>query len=232
MVAKGLFEEFYNSVRKFTDIKSGDKVLDVGCGTGVYSLDIAKQGGVVTGIDLSPEAIDFANEWAAKEKLSFKGIVGDAEKLPSKEGTFDLVFFGAVLHHFPNCTQAIIEAKRVLKKRGRLVLVEPNGYNPALRISRFFARLLPVRYASEIHATKNETIHTPGKYLKILRSLNFRIIKTKFLKEKPAHKKTITRNLFLFTARLLKRVFMKLISYGPRQIGNEYFILLAIKEDD
>lgn len=231
MMAKELHGRFYNSVRKFTKIKNGEKILDVGCGTGVYGIDMAKHGGEVTGIDISSEAIDFANKWARREKVSFKGIIGDAEELPFRNNTFNLVFFGAILHHFPDLNEVFKEAKRVLADNGRLVLVEPNGWNPALRISRFLARFLADKYAAEIHATKNETIHTPLAYRLKLAKLGLREFKYDFLFTKPSHKKTITVNLFLKLAIALKIVFMKVLIFFPKQIGCEYFVLSAVKYD-
>lgn len=230
MIEKEARGSFYDSVRSYCGLKKGQKVLDVGCGTGVFGIDMAKQGGEITGLDISPEAVQFANNWAKKEKLSFKGVVGDAESLPFKDSIFDLVFFGAVLHHFPNPKKAICEAERVLKKGGRLVLVEPNGNNPVLRLSRFLARFLANKYAEEILATKNETIHTCSDYIKFLKNAGFGNFQIKYLEKLPAHKKIFTKNLFLKVAVKLKIYALWIIAWTLPSIGFGYILVLSIKE--
>ena len=222
---------FYDLVAGFTGIKKGEKILDVGCGSGVYSIWMAKLGGKVVGIDVSKQAIDFANRWANEEKIDFKGIVGDAENLPFKKNTYDLLFYGAILHHFPDFSKAIFEGSRVLKRNGKLVLVEPNGYNPILRLSRIFARFLPDNLNDEIHATRNETLHSPRAYEDRLQKSGFKIIKKSFAKKKPIHKKTITKNWLLRLANRAKRIGIYVLSFGPKFLGSEYFILLAEKND-
>lgn len=232
MLEKEAKGSFYDSVRSFCNIGERQKVLDIGCGTGVFGIDMAKQGGDVTGVDISREAIQFANHWAKKDRLFFKGIVGDAENLPFKDGSFDLVFFGAVLHHFPNPKKAICEAEKVLKKGGRLVLVEPNGNNPILRLSRFLARFLAYKYAEEILATKNETIHTCSEYTKFLKNAGFENFQIKYLKKLPAHKKIFTKNPFLVVAIKLKVLALWIIARTFPVIGFGYVMISSIKKVD
>lgn len=229
MLEKEAKGTFYDSVRSYCCLKKGQKVLDVGCGTGVFGIDMAKQGGEIIGLDISPEAIRFANHWAKKKDLTFKGLVGDAENLPFKDNSFDLVFFGAVLHHFPNPEKAICEAERVLKNGGRLVLVEPNGNNPILQLSRFLARFLANKYAEEILATKNETIHSCPKYIKFLKKKGFGYFQIMYLKKLPAHKKIFTKNIFLRIAIKLKIFALWLIAWTLPAIGFGYILVLALK---
>lgn len=69
------------------------KILDVGCGSGIYSIEIAKRGGSPTGVDVSPEMIDLAKENAVRagcaERCRF--IVRDLKELDPAEGTYDAV---------------------------------------------------------------------------------------------------------------------------------------------
>lgn len=230
MIKKRAEGPFYDLVRSFCKIQKGQKILEVGCGTGVYGIDMARCGGDVVGLDISPEAIDFANSWAKKEKLSFKGVIGDAENLPFKESTFDLVFFGALLHHFPKPEKALLEAKRVLNKTGKVVLVEPNGNNPVLRLSRFLAEFLPIKYANDIHATKNETIHTRSKYVKILKNEGFVNNQITYFKRKPDHKTTVTNNLVLKIAIKLKIFALAVMALTFPPIGYEYILISSTKQ--
>lgn len=216
---------YYQQIWQLAKIKPGEKVLDVGCGGGVYGIAMAKQGAKVIGLDLAKEAIEFATRWARQEKVSFKGIVGDAEKLPFKNQSFDLVFFGALLHHLPDCSVALAEAKRVLKKNGRLVLAEPNGFNPVLRTSRFLGRFLPEKYAIKVAATKNETIHSPLTYTRLLNKLGFSKHQKVFFRTNPSHKIIPIQSPFLKIAFITRKTILITFSYLVPIFGCEYFLL-------
>jgi methionine biosynthesis protein MetW len=98
------------------------KVLDVGCGDGSVSEFLEKNGFDVTSLDISQNAI----EKAKYERGLKKCIVGNAEQLPFSNETFDIVFLGDVIEHLFNPQKAIMEANRVLKKEGRIIVSFPN----------------------------------------------------------------------------------------------------------
>lgn len=106
------------------------KILDVGCGTAIHSTRLAKRGHNVIGIDLSPEAVKQAKFVTEKKKLKVKYIVGDIEKLPFADNTFDVCFCGTVLHHFPNLEKVAKELYRVTKPGGYVLAYDPNGLHP------------------------------------------------------------------------------------------------------
>ena len=110
------------------NIKAGNVVLDIGCGTGFLTLGVAKavgKKGKVVGIDISEEMMK-----KAKENLSKAGVpniklrVGDAENIPLDDGSVDVVVGNMVLHHCPNPKSAVKEIARVLKPNGRIVLAD------------------------------------------------------------------------------------------------------------
>jgi SAM-dependent methyltransferase len=105
----------------FAEVKSGEKVLDVGTGTGVVAITAARAGAVVTGIDITPALLDAARENARLAKLATtQWFEGDAEHLPFPDGQFDVVVsqFG---HMFaPRPDVAVAEMRRVLKPSGRI----------------------------------------------------------------------------------------------------------------
>lgn len=113
-----------------------DRVLDVGCGTGVVALTAARLGARVTGSDLTPKLIERARENSKIMSLDITWDVGDAEALPYKDGEFDAVVsqFG---HMFaPRPEIAVRELLRVLKPGGTIAF---STWPPELLVGRMFA---------------------------------------------------------------------------------------------
>jgi ubiquinone/menaquinone biosynthesis C-methylase UbiE len=111
-------------------IKHGDAVLDVGCGTGNYTIELAKLGADVIGIDSSEEMLDRARVKAQKAdgKASFQ--VADAMNLPFPDSSFDAVLSNGLLCFLKEPEKALLEMHRVLKPGGRLVVGVLNMWSP------------------------------------------------------------------------------------------------------
>jgi SAM-dependent methyltransferase len=109
----------------------GLTVLDAGCGEGYLSRKLAKEGAIVTGIDSSAELIKAAltHELASKLPVSFD--VGTVDFLPYDTQSFDLVLCNHLMNDLENPTQALSEFARVLRSRGRVVILmlHPCFYN-------------------------------------------------------------------------------------------------------
>ena len=104
----------------------GLKVLDAGCGSGAFSGCLADMGFSVTGLDISDEMIRLAR--ATTKNASF--FVGDIFRAPLSESSFDIVFCGGVLHHFPGrLRECALEFRRVLKPGGRVYFFEPYAFS-------------------------------------------------------------------------------------------------------
>jgi len=112
-----LIREFVLPLRKGSP--SALKILDVGCGTGETTKFLSRFG-EVTGVDTATQAVEFCKK---RGLLDIKR--GDAEHLPFKEGSFDLVTMLDLLEHIGNDSQALKEAYRVLKSGGTLLLTVP-----------------------------------------------------------------------------------------------------------
>ena len=96
------------------------RVLDVGCGTGLMSAKLAASGRRVCGVDISAGMVARARQ-SAGPAVEF--IQGDAERLPPDIGAFDAVVNLISFHHYPNPSRAVAEFRRVLRPGGRLILV-------------------------------------------------------------------------------------------------------------
>jgi SAM-dependent methyltransferase len=111
-------------------ISSGTKVLDVACGTGNFCISAARRGAIATGIDIAPNLLEQARTRAEGEGLKIQFDEGDAEQLPYKNASFDLVvsIFGAVFA--PRPERAAAELIRVCRSDGQIAMANwtPEGF--------------------------------------------------------------------------------------------------------
>jgi SAM-dependent methyltransferase len=115
-------------------------VLDYGCGAGENSVLIASHGGSPIGVDISPELIGLAeSRMNACGMPEYEFKVGSAHELPIEDGSVDIVFGMAILHHL-DLDLASREVFRVLKKGGRAIFLEPVRNS---RLIRFVRGLIP-----------------------------------------------------------------------------------------
>lgn len=97
---------------------SRGKLLEVGCGIGVDSIQLAKVGFDVTAVDLTENALVVARENAKRSGVTIDFRLGNAEGLDFPDATFDAVYSFGVLHHTPDIEAAVSEVHRVLKPGG------------------------------------------------------------------------------------------------------------------
>lgn len=115
------------------NIKSGLKLLDLGCGSGRFSINSAKLGFDVTGVDITPEAINTCKKRAEKEKLiNTTFLVGDMSELSFPDNAFDFVFCPRfsinALSTFDRRRKAINEMIRVVKPKGKIFIESFNKF--------------------------------------------------------------------------------------------------------
>ncbi|MFL5915327.1 MAG: class I SAM-dependent methyltransferase [Gaiellaceae bacterium] len=115
------FAAIHDRVVAALSIQSGDRVLDVACGTGGVALRAARAGADAVGIDISADQLEKARR-AAAEGLAIRFDEGDAQRLPYADAEFDAVAsaFGAVFA--PDHHRVAAELARVCRRGGRLAL--------------------------------------------------------------------------------------------------------------
>ena len=106
----------------------GELILDAGCGTGIFTLDILSHGSQVVGLDISLPML-----MRAREKLGgypFQMVLGDLLKLPFQENIFDKVLSVTALEFIEDVKGVVKELFRVTKKRGCVVVATLNSLSP------------------------------------------------------------------------------------------------------
>lgn len=111
----------------------GKKVLDMGCGDGSYSIELARLGATsVLGVEPAAQAVDIARDKVDQQGLGerVQFMVGDVYSTEPTE-LFDCVVLRGVLHHLPDPAAAVT---RAAKWSNTVLILEPNGLNPVLKI--------------------------------------------------------------------------------------------------
>jgi ubiquinone/menaquinone biosynthesis C-methylase UbiE len=118
-------------LRQILEPELGERVLEIGPGTGYYTLDLAEwvgPDGAVEIFDIQQEMLDHTMERARERGISnVHPMLGDARSLPYEDDSFDAAALTAVLGEIPDPNAALSEINRVLKPGGRLIVGELFG---------------------------------------------------------------------------------------------------------
>ena len=109
------------------------KVLEVGCGTGLFTKEIMETDNEIIAIDISPELLDIARKKFQKNNLTF--LLSNAYKTKFSKNSFDFIIGSSVLHHL-DVDSALKEFYRLLKPGGKIMFTEPNMLNPQIAIQK------------------------------------------------------------------------------------------------
>jgi len=138
-------------------IEEGASVLDIGCGAGLFTNDLAIQKAChITGIDQSLGALQAAEEFDKTKKVVYKQA--NAEALPFEHGSFDIVCAMDLLEHVENPAKVIAEASRVLKPGGKFFF---HTFNRNL-----LSNLIIIKAVEKFIANTPKNLHLHSMFIK------------------------------------------------------------------
>lgn len=108
--------------------RQGECILDVGCGTGVFSMDVLSCGAQIVGLDISHPMLVRAADKTVDHQ--FAGVAGDMVSLPFPDESFDKVFSMTAIEFVADAKQAVTELNRVVRRGGTVVLTSLNSLSP------------------------------------------------------------------------------------------------------
>ena len=108
------------SAMQWFNPQPGEHILDIGCGDGTFDYRVARRRALVVGFDIDRQKLRTAARHHARRGLVF--LEANAEAMPVKSGSFDVVVSLCVFEHLLNDDQVLAEAHRILRSGGRLLL--------------------------------------------------------------------------------------------------------------
>ena len=154
------------------DEAHGPFVLDVGCSEGILEVLLARRGIAVTGVDIDPDALDFARQLLAKESDEVRGRVklvqGDFIRTRPVTGLFDTVVMGELLDYLDDPAAMLDRGLEHLRQGGRVVITTPFGVHPHEDLRRTFCLtdlvgLLKPRLGLELLSVEDNHIRFVGR---------------------------------------------------------------------
>lgn len=162
------FDAVVRPAIEFLNGREGEFVLDLGCGEGKETLELALSSLRVVGIDLSYLQLLRARELMhGRDRNTRVHLVqASAEALPFAADSFRLIYGKAILHHL-DLDIASVEIGRILKHRGRGTFAEPLAHHPLFRLSRLFFRSLRTKHEHPLSLRELERFGLAYHYPKI-----------------------------------------------------------------
>ena len=175
------------AVRQIADENRALKVLDVACGTGDFTIEIARKvapGSEVTGVDISEGMLAVGKEKVRKAGVSAELYVADCEALPYPDDAFDRISVGFGVRNFEHLEIGLREMFRVLSPDGKLVILELSvPSNPVIRwcYKLYFLKILPAigglvsgdRGAYEYLPASVLRFPAPDKFIEMMNTAGF-----------------------------------------------------------
>jgi ubiquinone/menaquinone biosynthesis C-methylase UbiE len=150
-----------------SNLPPGSRVVDLGCGSGIFTDVLQRRGYRCTGIDISPKLIRIAQTKFPKAEF----FEGDVEYLPFQENSFDGILLSGLVHHFPDPSRCAAEVFRILRPGGTFFAFDPNRMNPFM----YFYRDRTSPFYSSVGVTENERPVLAAEVAATFRSVGFRV---------------------------------------------------------
>ena len=219
-VYASLKEQEYRDLFNNILIPSQDEeqlILDLGCGVGLSSIILSEYSYEVVGLDIVFESLKKAkNILKPGEDLPFL-IVGDVERTPFLDHTFNAIFIGGVLHHFPNYITALRECYRILKPKGKLIALEPNWLDFYSTLKFTIGRLKGYQSINEFSLSPFKFKKNAEKYFHDVQLIYPGINHTKYIIND-----TLKKKLSAFFRNSFYTLF-------PEICSNQFFVAIGIK---
>jgi ubiquinone/menaquinone biosynthesis C-methylase UbiE len=133
---------------RLSGLPKGARVVDLGCGSGVFTHLLAQSGYDCVGLDISGKLLAVGR--GKYPHVPF--VQGDIEKLPFEAESFDGAMLSGVVHHLPDASACASEVFRILRPSGRFIAFDPNRMNPFMWLYRDHAS----PFYSAVGVTPNE----------------------------------------------------------------------------
>ena len=164
---------------QIANIRAGNSILDVGCGTGASSVYLAKHYKVeATGITNSPVQVNLANEAAARERVNANFLLMDAEAMKFNK-CFDVIWSVESISHYQDTAKFFASAASFLKPHGTIALIDWFK-KPNLSSGEYKQKIVPIEKGMLV------ALGTMSEYEAWMRSCNLKIIKSENLNKHSA----------------------------------------------
>jgi 2-polyprenyl-3-methyl-5-hydroxy-6-metoxy-1,4-benzoquinol methylase len=181
-------------VQLFKRIIKKGKVLDIGCGYGYFLAACRQNGYEVQGLDISSWAAEYT-----RKKLNIPVVVGTLCALEAKPHSFDVITMWHFLEHTRNPRQVLLEAKKMLKEDGLLVVEVPNykGTDAQRSWNNWVGWQLPYHFCH----------FTPENLIELLSQVGFEVIKTKDYHSETVKMSLQTIPVVRYFARIIAKMY-------------------------
>ncbi|MBS0288376.1 MAG: methyltransferase domain-containing protein [Proteobacteria bacterium] len=160
-------QKIIDTVLRCLALTSGGQIVDLGCGSGIFTQFLQKKGYACIGVDLSHKLLRIGKN----QMNTVQFIQADVEALPFADNSVDAIMLSCLLHHLPNPFFCAKEVFRVLKPQGKFVAFDPNRLNPFMYLYR--DRSSP--FYSSKGVTPNERPVLPNELRNIFASVGFQV---------------------------------------------------------
>jgi 2-polyprenyl-3-methyl-5-hydroxy-6-metoxy-1,4-benzoquinol methylase len=163
-----------------SEVRPGDRALDLGCGDGTFTAELAAAGADVLGVDIAEAAIARAHTHHPDQQFRVVPIEGP---LPLDDNSFDLVWCSEVIEHVADTARWLSEVRRVMTASARLLLTTPSHGRARLAIKGIEAFSEPL--GDHLHLYTRRSLAT------LLNEFGFRDIKVRAAAGPPLLRRTL-----------------------------------------